>query len=260
MASPRGCSRRVATGRARVGREAPAAPPGGQEFVGRRNFDYRHHQNAGLRHQTGRADAAVLRGPNLAARKVNGLAIPPIVTQIGDGENGGVMMNEFPNCYRQAIRSFNTDGVVNANVTEYLELIERAGVREDMLPPIRPVQQGAVLARIKKWELGAADKAIAEIKREKPGFNMDGGSWTNNISWVKGYENVLTPMNRFSAMFHEKLDKRTVDKNSHAYRNVLFHLLMSETSCFRYWGQGVWTEYGQEIIRRGTEILNCEFK
>ena len=31
-------------------------------------------------------------------------AIPPLVTQIGDGENGGVMMNEFPSGYRQAVR------------------------------------------------------------------------------------------------------------------------------------------------------------
>ena len=26
---------------------------------------------------------------------------------------------------------------------------------------------------------------------------------------------------------------------------------MAETSCFRYWGQGIWTEYGQELCRRG---------
>ncbi|WP_430794772.1 hypothetical protein [Trichormus azollae] len=28
--------------------------------------------------------------------------VPPIVSQIGDGENGGVMMNEFPNGFKQA--------------------------------------------------------------------------------------------------------------------------------------------------------------
>ena len=31
----------------------------------------------------------------------------------------------------------------------------------------------------------------------------------------------------------------------------VLHLLLLETSCFRYWGQGVWTEYAREIHRRG---------
>jgi len=89
---------------------------------------------------------------------------------------------------------------------------------------------------------------------------MDGGSWTNNISWVQGYENVLTPMNKLSALFHEKLDNRPLDKNSHEYRNALFHLLVAETSCFRYWGQGIWTDYAREISRRGSDILTYDFK
>jgi hypothetical protein len=190
---------------------------------------------------------------------VGGISIPPLVTQIGDGENGGVMMNEFPSGYRQAIHQFGTDEVVNVNVTEYLEMIEQAGVREAMLPACRPIHQGTVFARITKWEPGAADRAIAEIKREKPHFHMDGGSWTNHISWVQGYENVLTPMNQLSAEFHRVLDHRHVDTNSHAYRNALFHLLMAETSCFRYWGQGVWTDYAREICRRGMDILRHDF-
>ncbi len=195
----------------------------------------------------------------LQRREVGGISIPPIVTQIGDGENGGVMMNEFPNGYRQAINQFGTEGVVNVNATEYLEMIEQAGVRERMLPGCRPINQGKVLSRIQKWEPGAADLAIAEVKKEKPHFSLEGGSWTNNISWVAGYENLLTPMNQLSAQFHKTLDDRPVDKNSHAYRNALFHLLMAETSCFRYWGQGQWTEYGREICRRGSDILRHDF-
>jgi hypothetical protein len=89
---------------------------------------------------------------------------------------------------------------------------------------------------------------------------MEGGSWTNNISWVKGYENVLTPMNQLSARFHEVLDNRPIDTNSQAYRNALFHLLVAETSCYRYWGQGVWTEYAREICRRGSDILTYDFR
>jgi hypothetical protein len=193
-------------------------------------------------------------------QQLGGISIPPLVTQIGDGENGGVMMNEFPSGFRQAIRQFGTDDVVNVNVTEYLEMIEQAGIRERMLPGCRPIHQGKVFARISKWEPGAADRAIADLKREQPNFNLEGGSWTNNISWVKGYENVLTPMNKLSALFHQVLDQRPVDRNSPAYRNALFHLLMSQTSCFRYWGQGIWTDYAREICRRGTEILTHDFR
>jgi hypothetical protein len=196
----------------------------------------------------------------LQRQQVGGVWIPPIVTQIGDGENGGVMMNEFPSGYRQAIGRFGTEGVVNVNVTEYLDLIEAAGVRDSMLPGLRPIHQGKVFARITKWEPGAADKALAEIKKEQPQFSLEGGSWTNNISWVKGYENVLTPMNKLSAQFHQVLDNKGVDQNSHEYRNALFHLLVAETSCFRYWGQGIWTDYAREISRRGSDILTYDFR
>jgi hypothetical protein len=196
----------------------------------------------------------------LQRKQVGGISIPPIVTQIGDGENGGVMMNEFPGGYRQAVSRFGQDGVTAVNVTEYLEMIEQAGVKERMLPGCRPISQGLVFSRIKKWEPGAADKIIAELKRERPNFSMDGGSWTNNISWVSGYENVLTPMNKLSAQFHQVMSSKPVDRNSHAYRNALFHLLVAETSCFRYWGQGIWTEYAREICRRGSEILKWDFR
>jgi hypothetical protein len=85
---------------------------------------------------------------------------------------------------------------------------------------------------------------------------MEGASWTNNLSWVRGYESVLDPMNKLSALFHQKADGRSADTRSHAYRNALLHLLTTQTSCYRYWGaQGRWTDYAGELCRRGTEIL-----
>jgi hypothetical protein len=193
-------------------------------------------------------------------RTINGIRVPPIVTQIGDGENGGVMMNEFPSGYRQAIDRIGSEGTVIANGTEYLELIESAGVKPEMLPACRPIHQGKVFARITKWEPGAADKAITEMKKENPHFNLEGGSWTNNISWVRGYESLLNSMDQLSVKFHEVMQGRRVDKNSQPYRNALFHLLVAETSCYRYWGQGIWPEYGREICRRGFEILEHDFR
>ena len=90
-------------------------------------------------------------------------------------------------------------------------------------------------------------------------IHMDGGSWTNNLSWVRGYDDVLGPMEKASSLFHEKAIKGAVPTSDHRYRNALFHLLNSQTSCYRYWGEGRWTDYGKEICRRATEILEHDF-
>ena len=90
-------------------------------------------------------------------------------------------------------------------------------------------------------------------------FHMEGGSWTNNLSWVRGYEDVLGPMEEASSLFHEKAGHTGVDKGDRRYRNALFHLLASQTSCYRYWGHGTWTDYGREICRRTKDILIHDF-
>jgi hypothetical protein len=88
---------------------------------------------------------------------------------------------------------------------------------------------------------------------------MDGASWTNNLSWVRGYENVLEPMNKLSAMFHEKYDPLvkqdpSVTKRADYHEALLYNLLV-ETSCFRYWGQGTWTDYARTLYERGEALL-----
>ena len=86
---------------------------------------------------------------------------------------------------------------------------------------------------------------------------MDGASWTNNISWVEGYENVLNPMNKLSSLFHQKFDSLLQENSTESitqkteYRNALLHNFLLQTSCFRYWGQGTWTDYAREIYQRG---------
>ena len=47
--------------------------------------------------------------------------------------------------------------------------------------------------------------------------------------------------------------------DSHVYRKALFFNLVPQTSCYRYWGQGQWTNYARELCRRGTEILLNNF-
>jgi hypothetical protein len=50
---------------------------------------------------------------------------------------------------------------------------------------------------------------------------MVGGSWTNNLSWVKGYENLLGPMEEVSALFYEKALKPAIPADKPCYRNAL---------------------------------------
>ena len=88
---------------------------------------------------------------------------------------------------------------------------------------------------------------------------MEGGSWTSNISWVRGYESLLSAMEKASAHFHQKVLQPGCPTHDDRYRNALFHLLCSQTSCFRYWGQGLWTDYGRELCRRLEAILTHDF-
>jgi hypothetical protein len=184
-----------------------------------------------------------------------GSHVPPYVLQIGDGENGGVMMNEFPPAYKRDFQGIGADGVVAMNGSEYLEFLKRAGVDRESFLPIQPVSQHLIWNEVDRQGPGAADDAIEKVKRRNPHFDLDRGSWTNDKSWVKNYESVLDPMNRLSSLFHEKFDRPGVDRHSYEYRQALLYLLLSQTSCYRYWGKGIWTDYGKEICRRGMEHI-----
>ena len=167
------------------------------------------------------------------------------------------MMNEFPPKYLQVMRECSGCPTPAVNVTEYLETLAALGIGAEDLPPIQPLFQHRVWARL---EPGAGpDKltqAIAELRAEDARFQMDGGSWTSDISWVRGYENVLVPMERASSLFNEHLLVPKVPADDPRYRRALFHLLACETSCYRYWGQGIWTEYGAEMARRASEAAS----
>ena len=67
---------------------------------------------------------------SLDRQPLGGHAVPPYALQIGDGENGGVMMNEFPSAYERAFEQLGTGGTVVAmNGTEYLDGHGRPGRR-----------------------------------------------------------------------------------------------------------------------------------
>lgn len=197
----------------------------------------------------------------LSRGKLAGKDVPPMVTQIADGENGGVMMNEFPAKYMEVARETSGSETPLVNATEYLEYLFSLGITEKDLPTLQPLKQKQIWDNMKPGDgPDKLEKVIEKLKKEDHRFHMDGGSWTNNISWVHGYDNVLGPMEKVSSLFNENVLKPGISPAEPRYRNALFHLLSSQTSCYRYWGQGLWTDYGREICRRAHDILTHDFK
>jgi hypothetical protein len=198
---------------------------------------------------------------SLSRWELAGKSVPPIVTQIADGENGGVMMNEFPGKFMDCVREASHSETPLMNVTEYLEHLAAIGIKTKDFPSLQPLFQSKIWMKIKPGDgPEKLAKAIEDCKKEDHRFHMEGGSWTNNLSWVQGYENILGPMDQLSARFNETvLSKPPLKTDEKRFRNALFHLLSAETSCYRYWGQGIWTDYGREIIRRADEIINHDY-
>jgi hypothetical protein len=188
--------------------------------------------------------------------------VPELVTQIADGENGGVMMNEFPPKYMDVMRECSGSETPALNVSEYLEHLFARGLRVEDLPVLQPLFQKRIWDRFSPGP-GASERlsgVIDQLKKEDHRFHVEGGSWTNEISWVRGYEQLLGPMERASAHFFQKAVAPHVPTHEYRYLNALFHLLCSQTSCYRYWGSGQWTDYGREIVRRLEEILTHDFR
>ena len=204
---------------------------------------------------------------SLGRMALGDIPIPALVSQIADGENGGVMMNEFPQAFLQAHRKLMGEGgrTVAINGTEYLELLEADGVTTEAYPRIQAVQQHKLWQRLEgPSSPEAVQAAIGVLQASDPSFSMAGASWTNNLSWVEGYTNVLEPMNRLSAAFHQRFDAPVAADpavtRSQPYQQALLQMLLLQTSCFRYWGQGTWTDYATEIYRRGEAALSSSIR
>ncbi len=208
----------------------------------------------------------------LARQPLGAVTVPSLVSQIADGENGGVMMNEFPPAFIQAHHTIaakgDDPGTVAINGTEYLELLESSGVDSRDFLRIQAVHQHKLWQRLGSLPSpeatpdatpDATAAAIADLQASDPSFSMAGASWTNDLSWVEGYANVLEPMNALSARFHQVFDPLVAQDpgvtRTPRYQQALLHLLLLETSCFRYWGQGTWTDYAREIHRRGEAAI-----
>jgi hypothetical protein len=69
-------------------------------------------------------------------------------------------------------------------------------------------------------------------------------------------------MQQLSAHFHQRFDPLVAQDPSITqtapYQEALLHLLLLETSCFRYWGQGTWTDYARELHHRGDIAISAD--
>jgi hypothetical protein len=192
----------------------------------------------------------------LCRMRLAGRSVPPLVTQIADGENGGVMMNEFPPKYLEVVRGSSGSRTPIMNVTEYLEQLFASGVQPGDLPAIQPLFQQRIWRQMAPGDgPDRLAEVIDQLRHEDGRFHVEGGSWTSDLSWVRGYDQVLAPMEQASALFNERVLGRGVPSDDPRYRKALFHLLAAETSCYRYWGEGVWTDYGAELARRVTDMV-----
>jgi hypothetical protein len=189
-----------------------------------------------------------------------GRSIPSWVSQISDSENGGVMMNEFPGKYREVISESSGARTPPVNGTEYLKYLDSLGLAQQDFPVIQPIMQQRIWDRSEDGAgPEAMEKVIKQLQEQDGRFHMEGGSWTYNISWVRGYEDVLKPMEAASAIFSEKVLSKNISTCEPRYRNALYHLLITQTSCYRYWGQGEWADRGRELCRRVMESLKRDF-
>jgi hypothetical protein len=118
---------------------------------------------------------------------------------------------------------------------------------------------GAHLVIVAGAALSAADRVRPPGRfaaSAYPAMRLKVTSWTSDISWMRGYDNVLAPMERASSLFGTHLLAAGVPASDPRYRRALFYLLACETSCYRYWGQGIWTDYGAELARRACEAAS----
>jgi len=145
------------------------------------------------------------------------------------------------------------------NVSEYLELLRRAGIEERSLTAVQPVMQQRIWDRV--GERPGAErmaKAIEDLTREDDRFHMEGGSWTNNISWVRDTTSSSTD-GEGQRPIAEKVLLAGIDTGETRYRNALFSPAYLADELLPLLGEGRWTDYGKEICRRAMEILEHDF-
>ena len=172
------------------------------------------------------------------------------------------MMNEFPSAYERGFDELGGGGgsVAAMNGTEYLEALAAMGVDERAFPTVQPVSQHRIWEQMSGSGPGATDRAIAARARARFVVQSRSRVVDQRPQLGPGYGDLMDPILRLSAAFHERWDQTAAGidalQTDPIYRTSLLYLLLSQTSCFRYWGHGFWTDIAQELCRRGFVSLN----
>ena len=251
------------TGRDAAPPAAPAAPAGGPQLRGRDGVDPGADQDPGLGHQARRSDAAVRRGEvarPAAVRRPRGPALRAADRRRRERRRDDERVPERLRArLRRARRRRPSDVVAHERHASTSRRWRRWASTSARFPTVQPVSQHRIWEQMTGPGPGAADRAIARLRERDPSFNLDRASWTSDRSWVEGYGDVHGSRAALSAAVSRALGsgrrarRRPRDP---AYRTSLLYLLLSQTSCFRYWGHGFWTDIAQEICRRGLETTS----
>ncbi len=103
---------------------------------------------------------------SVGATELAGKRIPRLVTQIADGENGGVMMNEFPPKFMEVMREASGSEVPPLNVSEYLDYLESIGLSDGDFPAIQSDFPPPPVATLSGW-LGAGETCPGHRRAEE---------------------------------------------------------------------------------------------
>ena len=140
--------------------------------------------------------------------KLGTKSVPSLVTQIADGENGGVMMNEFPGKYKQAMAECSNSPTPAVNVTEYLEYLDSLGVKEEDFPAIEPIFQHRIWQKFKDGSgPEAMEKVIQSVRQRRPSVSYGRreldkqyllGTWLRKTAWADGAGECFVQREEFS--------------------------------------------------------------
>jgi hypothetical protein len=116
-----------------------------------------------------------------------GHRVPPLVTQIADGENGGVMMHEFPPKYLEVVRECSGTRTPMVNVTEFLEQLFATGIGAGDLPVIQPLFQHRIWQQMAPGDgpdgVQALVRDLNRVYREHPAL-WERDSSPEGFAWI----------------------------------------------------------------------------
>jgi hypothetical protein len=135
---------------------------------------------------------------------------PALIITASDGENGNVMMNEFfPQTFTEFHTKVKDEKVSSILISDFLE-------------------------RFYKGE-----------KLEEVELSLLGASWVGGHErWIWGEKRteIAKKIDEISKIVNEKINEKN-------FKEILRLLLISETSCYVYWGTDYWFSQGEKVLK-----------